>query len=85
MPIEKFTKEDMEYIEENLKVSLKEDDPVTAILRSIGRAGQLSNRRTKQYKKDRKGSAFLREKPVDTRTFFRDFVKEENYPLQPHL
>jgi len=82
MPIEKFTKEDMEYIEENLKVSLKEDDPVTAILRSIGRAGQLSNRRTKQYKKDRKGSAFLREKPVDTRTFFRDFVKEENYPLQ---
>ena len=76
-----LSKEDILYIEDNLKVALREDDPVTAILNSIGRAGQLARKKKIKDSKVKKG-IFAGEIPVDTRTFFRDYVREENFPLQ---
>ena len=74
-----ITGEDLKIIEESFRVDVREDDVVSALIKNIGRAGLNAIGCAEKEEQD---TGLFKEEPVDTRTFFKDFVGEENYPLQ---
>jgi SagB-type dehydrogenase family enzyme len=52
MPKVNLDKTDMDYIGENLRTKIREEDSVTALLHSIGTAGLLNHRRVENLEKN---------------------------------